>query len=49
MYVPPAPSEETAASIGGMMAWLTNEYEHNRRRVNDAVFERLLAMQRNKL
>ena len=36
----------TAASIGRMKAWLTNEYEHNGLRASDAVFERLLALQR---
>jgi len=49
MYVPRALSEQTAASIAGMKAWLTNEYEHNGLRASDAVFERLLAMVRNEL
>ncbi len=47
MYVPRALSEQTAASIGGMKTWLTNEYEHNGLRASDAVFERLLAMRRD--
>jgi pimeloyl-ACP methyl ester carboxylesterase len=46
MYVPRALSEETAAAIAGMKAWLTNEYEHNGLRSSDAVFQRLLAMRR---
>jgi hypothetical protein len=49
MYVPRALSEQTAASIGCMKAWLTNEYEHNGLRASDAVFERLLAVQREKV
>ena len=49
MYVPRALSEATAASIAGMKAWLTNEYEHNGLRSSDAVFERLLALQREKV
>ena len=49
MYVPRALSEQTAASIAGMKAWLTNEYEHNGLRSSDAVFERLLAMQRGEV
>ncbi len=47
MYVPRALSERTAASIAGMKAWLTNEYEHNGLRSSDAVFERLLSMRRD--
>ena len=46
MYVPRALSERTAASIPGLKVWLTNEYEHNGLRSSDAVFERLLALQR---
>ena len=49
MYVPRALSEQTAASIAGMKAWLTNEYEHNGLRSSDAVFERLLALQRDEV
>ena len=29
MYVPRELSEDTAGRIGGMRAWITNEYEHN--------------------
>ena len=46
MYVPRALSERTAASIPGLKVWLTNEYEHNGLRSSEAVFERLLALQR---
>ena len=49
MYVPRALSEKTAASIAGFRAWLTNEFEHNGLRSSDAVFERLLAMCRDKV
>lgn len=49
MYVPRALSEETAASIGCMKAWLTNEYEHNGLRASDAVVGRLLAMRRDEV
>jgi pimeloyl-ACP methyl ester carboxylesterase len=49
MYVPRALSEQTAAAIAGMKAWLTNEYEHNGLRASPAVFERLLALRRDQL
>jgi len=49
MYVPRPLSEQTAASIAGMKVWLTNEYEHNGLRASPAVFERLLAMQRERV
>ncbi len=49
MYVPRALSEETAAAIPGVKAWLTNEYEHNGLRSSDMVFERLLAMRRDQV
>ncbi len=49
MYVPRAPSEETAAAIGGMKAWLTNQYEHNGLRADVAVFERLLALRHDRV
>ena len=49
MYVPRALSEQTAASIAGMKVWFTNEYEHNGLRASPAVFERLLAMQRERV
>ncbi len=49
MYVPRVLSEETAAAIPGLKAWLTNEYEHNGLRSSDRVFERLLAMRRDQV
>ena len=49
MYVPRPLSEQTAASIAGMKVWLTNEYEHSSLRASPAVFERLLAMQREQV
>jgi pimeloyl-ACP methyl ester carboxylesterase len=49
MYVPRALSEETAAAIPGLKAWLTNEHEHNGLRSSDRVFERLLAMRRDQV
>jgi hypothetical protein len=49
MYVPRALSEQTAAAIAGMKVWLTNEYEHSGLRKSPAVFERLLAMRRERL
>ena len=45
MYVPRALSEQTAAAIGNLKPWLTNEYEHSGLRFGEHVFERLLAMQ----
>jgi pimeloyl-ACP methyl ester carboxylesterase len=49
MYVPRALSEQTAAAIPGMKAWLTNEFEHSGLRTSDRVFERLLALVRNQV
>jgi pimeloyl-ACP methyl ester carboxylesterase len=49
MYVPRAWSEKTAAGIGNLTSWLTNEYEHNGLRSSDQVFARLLAMQHGML
>ena len=49
MYVPRALSEQTAAAIAGLKAWLTNEYEHNGLRSSTAVFERLLALRREQV
>jgi pimeloyl-ACP methyl ester carboxylesterase len=49
MYVPRALSEKTAASIAGMKVWLTNEYEHSGLRQSPAVFERLLALRRERV
>ena len=48
MYVPRALSERTAASIAGIKVWLTNEFEHSGLRTSDAVFERMLAMLRER-
>lgn len=45
MYVPRALSEQTAARIGNLKSWLTNEYEHSGLRDGERVFGRLLAMQ----
>jgi pimeloyl-ACP methyl ester carboxylesterase len=44
MYVPRALSERTAAAIGGLKGWLTNEYEHSGLRDGERVLGRLLAM-----
>ncbi|HET7095880.1 MAG TPA: alpha/beta fold hydrolase [Casimicrobiaceae bacterium] len=44
MYVPRRYSEDTAARIGGMKTWVTNEFEHSGLRTSDRVFERLLSM-----
>ncbi len=47
MYVPRELSLQTAAAIGGLRVWLTNEYEHDGLRVsNGAVLDRLIAMSR---
>jgi hypothetical protein len=47
MYVPQEFSLRTAAAIGGMRAWVTNEYEHDGLRVSDGrVLDRLIAMAR---
>jgi len=45
MYVPRALSEQTAAAIGGIKTWLTNEYEHSGLRAGEHVLGRLLAIQ----
>ncbi len=45
MYVPRLLSERTAAAIGNLKSWLTNEYEHSGLRDGERVFGRLLAMQ----
>jgi pimeloyl-ACP methyl ester carboxylesterase len=47
MFVPRALSEQTAAAIPGLKAWLTNEFEHSGLRTSDRVFERLLALVRD--
>jgi pimeloyl-ACP methyl ester carboxylesterase len=47
MYVPYELSMGTAAAIGGLRPWVTNEYEHDGLRVgNGAVFDRLVGMAR---
>ena len=47
MYVPRAYSEETARSIRGMRAWVTNEYEHDGLNAGGPkVLDRLIAMAR---
>ncbi len=47
MYVPRELSVRTAATIRGLRAWVTNEYEHDGLRVsNGAVLDRLIAMAR---
>ncbi len=48
MYVERAFSEESARSLGGIRAWLTNEYEHNGVRVDDRVFSRLVDLVRGR-
>ena len=45
MYVPAELSTRTAAAIGGLRAWVTNEYEHDGLRVSGGrVLSRLIAM-----
>lgn len=45
LYVERAFSEETAAAVGGMRWWLTNEYEHNGLRADgDRILTRLIDM-----
>jgi pimeloyl-ACP methyl ester carboxylesterase len=47
MYVERAFSEETAALIGGLRPWVTNEYEHNGLRVDgERVLGRLIELAR---
>ncbi len=47
MYVPRQYSEETAATIGGLRAWITNEFEHNGLRADgERLLGRLLALAR---
>jgi len=49
MYVDRAFSEETAAHIGGLRPWLTNEYEHNGLRADGGrVLGRLLDLARGR-
>jgi pimeloyl-ACP methyl ester carboxylesterase len=49
MYVPRPLSERTAAAIGNLKGWLTNEYEHSGLRDGERVFGRLVAMQHDLL
>ena len=50
MYVPRELSLQTAASIRGLRAWVTSEYEHDGLRVsNGAVLDRLIAMARDEV
>jgi pimeloyl-ACP methyl ester carboxylesterase len=50
MYVERTFAEETAATIRGMRAWVTNEYEHNALRADgERVLDRLLAMLRGEM
>ena len=49
MYVERAFSEETAAQIRGLRAWVTNEYEHNGLRADgDRVLGRLIDLVRGR-
>jgi pimeloyl-ACP methyl ester carboxylesterase len=49
MYVERAFSEETAAHIGGLRPWLTNEYEHNALRADgERVLGRLIDLTRGR-
>ena len=49
MYVERTFSEETAARIGGMRLWLTNEYEHNGLRADGArILGRLIDLARGR-
>jgi pimeloyl-ACP methyl ester carboxylesterase len=50
MYVPRAFSEETAAAVRGLRAWVTNEYNHDALRVDgDRVLGRLIDMARGRI
>jgi hypothetical protein len=50
MYVPRELSVPTAAAVGGLRAWVTNEWEHDGLRVSGgAVLDRLIAMNRGEL
>jgi len=45
MYVERLYSEETAAEIGSIKLWITNQYEHNALRADgEALLDRLLGM-----
>jgi pimeloyl-ACP methyl ester carboxylesterase len=46
-YVPRSFSEQTAAQIGGLRTWLTDEYEHNGLRADgERILDRLLGLAR---
>jgi pimeloyl-ACP methyl ester carboxylesterase len=50
MYVESAYSQETAAFIPGVRAWITNEYEHNALRADgERVLDRLIGMVRGEV
>jgi pimeloyl-ACP methyl ester carboxylesterase len=50
MYVPTQFSLRTAAAIGGLRPWVTNEYEHDGLRVsNGSVLDRLISLARGDL
>ena len=50
MYVESTYSQETAAFIPGVRAWVTNEYEHNALRADgERVLDRLLGMVRGEV
>jgi predicted phosphohydrolase len=47
LYVESTYSQETAAFIPGVRAWITNEYEHNALRADgERVLDRLIGMAR---
>lgn len=49
MYVERAFSEETAATVGGLRPWITNEYEHDGLRADGArILDRLLDLARGR-
>jgi pimeloyl-ACP methyl ester carboxylesterase len=49
MYVPREFSEETAAHIGGLRPWITNEYEHNGLRADgERILGRLIDLVRDR-
>jgi pimeloyl-ACP methyl ester carboxylesterase len=49
MYVERAASEQTAAQVNGLRAWVTNEYEHNALRADgDHVLDRLINLARGR-
>jgi pimeloyl-ACP methyl ester carboxylesterase len=49
MYVERAFSEETAALVGGLRPWLTDEYEHNGLRADGGrILDRLIALARGR-